>query len=239
MGLQSIRLRWWVVLILILVPLLVVGCNRSAPPPEGEEVAETTAEEGTTDEQVMPTGEEATTDEQVMPTDEEGTSATEETTAEETTAEETTAEETTAEETSAEETTAEETTAEETPVEETTAEAAPTEERAYIILPGDTLFSIGQTYGVSVEAIAARNGIINVHQIEVGQEIIVPGTSAAPAEEEAGGTGEQTHVVQAGENLFRISLAYNMSFETVAAYNSIPWPFQIHPGQEIKIPAAQ
>jgi len=168
MGLKSIRLRWWVVLILLLVPLLVVGCNRSAPQPEADETAETTAEEGTTVEQVMPTGEEGTSATEETTVEE---TTAEETTAEETTAEETTAEETAAEETTAEETTAEETTAEETTAEETTAEAAPTEERAYVILPGDTLFSIGQTYGVSVEAIAARNGIINVHQIEVGQDI--------------------------------------------------------------------
>jgi LysM repeat protein len=239
MGLKWIQLRWWVVLILILVPLLLVGCNRPAPEPEGAEVAESTTEEGTTEEQTMPAGEEATTEEQSMPTEEEGTAATEETTAEETTAEETTAEETTAEEPEAEETTeepaAEETTAEET----TTEETAPPAEQSYVVLPGDTLFSIGQTYGVSVEAIAARNGIINVHQIKVGQTIIIPAASVESAEPEPPSSVERTHLVQVGENLFRISLAYNMSFETVAAYNNIPWPYHVQAGQEIKIPPAQ
>lgn len=236
MGLKSIQLRWWLVLILILVPLLLIGCNRAAPEPEGEEVAETTVEE-------------STTEEQTMPTEEEGTAATEGTTAEETTVEETTAEETTAEETTAEETTAEESTAEETAAEETAAEettaeetateeTAPATEQSYVILPGDTLFSIGQTYGVSVEEIAARNSIINVHQIEVGATIIIPTAGAAAVEPEAPSAEEGVHVVKAGENLFRISLSYNMSFETVAAYNGIPWPYHIHVGQEIKIPPA-
>jgi LysM repeat protein len=210
---------------------MVVGCNRSAPQPEdAEETAETTVEETTAEEQVMPTGGDETTAEETTA---------EETTAEETTAEETTAEETTTEETTAEETTAEETTTEETTTEETTTEETAAVEKAYVILPGDTLYSIGQSYGVTVEEIAARNGIVNVHQIEVGQQIIIPVPGAEPAEEEAPSTEETVHIVAAGENLFRISLAHNMSFETVAAYNNIPWPYQIHVGQEIKIPPTE
>ena len=124
-------------------------------------------------------------------------------------------------------------------LEETTTEETAAVEKAYVILPGDTLYSIGQSYGVTVEEIAARNGIVNVHQIEVGQQIIIPVAGAEPAEEEAPSTDETVHIVAAGENLFRISLAHNMSFETVAAYNNIPWPYQIHVGQEIKIPPTE
>jgi len=222
MGLKSIRIRWLVIAVLLCVPLLVVGCNRSAPQPEEEQTAQETTLETT--EQVMPTGEETTA------------------------AEPPTAEPPPAETTADQPPPAEETTAEATPPEqpaETTEEAPPAEaepvaeepaaEKAYIIMPGDTLFSIAQTYGVSVEELAARNGILNVNRIEVGQQLVIPVAGAAPAEETAG-TGERVHVVRAGENLFRIALAYNMSFETVAAYNSIPWPYTIHIGQEIKIP---
>ncbi len=223
MGLKSIRVRWLVIAVLLLVPLLVVGCNRSAPQPEGEQPVEETALETT--EQVMPTGEETAA---AKPETTEAQPA--ETTAEEPTpAEETTAEVAPAEQPA-------EQPAEGTPPAEAEPVAeAPAAEKAYIVMPGDTLFSIAQTYSVSVEEIAARNGILNVNRIEVGQQLIIPVPGAAPAEETTG-TGERIHVVRAGENLFRISLAYNMSFETVAAYNSIPWPYTIHVGQEIKIP---
>ena len=225
MGLKSIQMRWWAILILILVPLLVVGCNRSAPEPEELEQVEDAPAAEEISGQTMPTTEETA----------DGESA--ESAAEEPAVAETTAEEPAVAETVAEEPTVAETVAEE-PV---LIDATPDSERAYVILPGDTLFSIGQSYGVTVEEIAARNSILNVHQIDVGQQIIIPVAGAAPAEPSPGtpGAGERVHVVRAGENLFRISLAYNMSFETVAAYNNIPWPYQIYPGQGIRIPATE
>ena len=106
-------------------------------------------------------------------------------------------------------------------------------EQTYTIQVGDTLFAVAQRFGITVEEIAASNEITDVNLIEVGQEIIIP----VPGGEEAV-TGEQVHIVQAGENLFRIALKYNLSYETVAAYNGIPWPYTIKVGQVIKIPAA-
>lgn len=48
--------------------------------------------------------------------------------------------------------------------------------------------------------------------------------------------GEVVHVVQPGENLFRIALKYNLSTAVVAAYNGIPNPNLIIVGQKIRIP---
>jgi LysM repeat protein len=50
-------------------------------------------------------------------------------------------------------------------------------------------------------------------------------------------SGERTHVVQPGENLFRISLHYGMSYESVAAANGIINPDLIYIGQALTIPA--
>jgi LysM repeat protein len=73
-----------------------------------------------------------------------------------------------------------------------------------------------------------------------------PGTTATPEPtEEAGepaptqpsGSGEeQIHVVQPGENLFRISLSYGLPYQEVMAYNGITNPNLIYVGQELKIP---
>lgn len=127
---------------------------------------------------------------------------------------------------------------------EPAAEVTPATEQTYVISVGDTLFSIALAHNVTVEELAARNGITDVNSIEVGQEIIIPvpaGEETTAVAEETGTpttteTGEGVHVVQPGENLFRIALKYNLSFETVAAYNNIPWPYYIYPGQEILIP---
>lgn len=48
---------------------------------------------------------------------------------------------------------------------------------------------------------------------------------------------EMIHVVQPGQNLFRIALQYGYDVETVAHYNGIRDPEMIFVGQEIRIPA--
>lgn len=53
----------------------------------------------------------------------------------------------------------------------TTEPAAP---RIHRVRRGDTLYSIARRYGVSVRAIAAANGIRNIHLIYVGQRLIIP-----------------------------------------------------------------
>ncbi len=49
--------------------------------------------------------------------------------------------------------------------------------------------------------------------------------------------GEVTHVVQPGENLFRIALRYNTTVEAIAQANGIANASQIYVGQELTIPA--
>jgi LysM repeat protein len=54
--------------------------------------------------------------------------------------------------------------------------------------------------------------------------------------ETAGTTEAQVHVVQPGENLFRIALQYGMTQETLANYNGITNPNLIYVGQRLQIP---
>lgn len=49
-------------------------------------------------------------------------------------------------------------------------------------------------------------------------------------------TGERTHVVVAGENLYRIGLLYGLSWVAIAEYNGITDPNTITVGQELRIP---
>lgn len=61
-------------------------------------------------------------------------------------------------------------------------------------------------------------------------------TQPAPEQPPATG-GEQIHIVQRGENLFRIGLRYNCPYQTLAQYNNIPDATRIDVGQVIRIPA--
>jgi len=44
----------------------------------------------------------------------------------------------------------------------------------YVVQPGDTLFSIAQRFGTTVQAIAQANNITNINVILVGQVLIIP-----------------------------------------------------------------
>lgn len=110
----------------------------------------------------------------------------------------------------------------------------------HVVQSGETLGYIAQLYAVSLDDLVAANNIANVDVLEVGQELIVKAGAAAeaPAETETPAeTGaEQVHVVQSGENLFRIGLRYGFTAEELAAYNNIPDITRIDVGQVIKIP---
>lgn len=61
----------------------------------------------------------------------------------------------------------------------------------------------------------------------------------AEATEETGSTEERTHVVQAGENLYRIGLQYGVSWTVLAEYNNIANPNRVEVGQQIRIPPTE
>ena len=57
---------------------------------------------------------------------------------------------------------------------------------------------------------------------ETGETVVIPGK----------------HVVQAGENLFRIALRYGLSVEAMAQANGITNPALVYPGQELTVPSS-
>jgi LysM repeat protein len=105
----------------------------------------------------------------------------------------------------------------------------------YIVQAGDTLFSIAQRYGITVEALARANNITNINRLDIGMVLTIPGPDDVLPSPEPG--EEQIHVVQAGETLFRIALRYGVTVEELASYNDIADPARIDVGQQIRIPA--
>jgi LysM repeat protein len=101
-----------------------------------------------------------------------------------------------------------------------------TAEFEYLVQTGDSLWGLALRFGTTVESIKQRNGLTS-NIIYKGQKLIVPGT--------AGGGQAITHVVQRGENLFRISLKYGTTVEAIAAANNIINPSRIYAGQKLVI----
>ncbi len=134
-------------------------------------------------------------------------------------------------------------------------------ETTHTILAGDTLFKIALEYDVTVDEIAAANALEDVNSLEVGQILIIPlpgstvtingetaesePTEQVETESETAPEAEPTrpatavggvHIVQPGDNLFRIGLQYGCSVEQLAQHNGITTPNRISVGMEIQIP---
>jgi spore germination protein len=101
----------------------------------------------------------------------------------------------------------------------------------HIVQRGETLYSIGQRYGIPWQEIAQANGITPPYWIVAGQKLTLPrdGAPVAPS-------GERIHIVQPGETLFRIGLKYGVDWQAIAQANGIVNPSQISVGQRLVIP---
>ncbi len=100
----------------------------------------------------------------------------------------------------------------------------------HTVARGETLFSIAQQYGTSVEGISAANGITNPSAIYAGQQLVIPSSSASVSD--SGGT----HIVAPGENLYRIALRYGTTVPALARLNGISDAHQVVAGQRLRIP---
>lgn len=117
-----------------------------------------------------------------------------------------------------------------TPETQPTPTPSPLTEEVYTVQAGDTLFRIGQAYGLNWTQIAEANGIVNPNQITVGQQLKIPVDKPSTTQQSF------VHTVQAGETLFLISLRYGVAWPAVAEANKLQSPYVIFPGQTLVIP---
>jgi LysM repeat protein len=101
------------------------------------------------------------------------------------------------------------------------------------------LYSIAQRYDATVDEIMALNGITDPASISVGQVLTIRAGEVPPAAVTPVTTQEIVHVVQRGENLFRIALRYGTTIQAIADRNKIVNPSLIWSGQKLIIPSGQ
>ncbi len=114
------------------------------------------------------------------------------------------------------------------------APASGEEDLVHVVQPGENLYRIALRYGTSYQELAAANGISDPNRIYVGQRLVIPGEQGSAAQPPA--PTNRVHVVQRGENLYRIALHYGTNYHTLAAANGIRNPALIRVGQVIRIP---
>lgn len=114
-------------------------------------------------------------------------------------------------------------------------------QQAYVVQPGDTLYSIAMKYDVSVTALGAYNNIANVNSIFAGTTILIPPGSGTNPGGNTGGTGNLPssnlirYIVHRGDTLSEIAVRYNTSVQAIKNANGFT-NSTIYPNQGIWVP---
>ena len=104
----------------------------------------------------------------------------------------------------------------------------------HIVRLGETLFSLAQHYGTTVEAIVQTNHIADPRWIHIGQRLLISSAGDSPLPT----SSTQIHIVQPGETLTRIASRYGTTVSAIVAANGIADPSLIFAGQRLAIPGS-
>jgi membrane-bound lytic murein transglycosylase D len=114
----------------------------------------------------------------------------------------------------------------------------------HTVQSGETLLTISQIYGVTIDDIVLANNLPNANILAVGQELLIPAPGFAenpanqptPAPTATTTTAEQLHVVVQGDTLYSIGRTYGFTIDELVAYNNLTNPDALKIGDEIRIP---
>lgn len=106
------------------------------------------------------------------------------------------------------------------------------------IQPGDTLWELARTHGTSVAELRALNDLPGHGTIYAGDQLRLPGGSAAASGGAASGAGEVSHLVRRGDTLSQIALRYGVSQQAIAQRNGLT-DGRIYAGTTIAVPGAR
>jgi len=97
----------------------------------------------------------------------------------------------------------------------------------YSVQEGDTLFSIGQRYKISADAIRYVNNLEDADSITIGQVLDIPPISGI------------IHKVKSGDTLEKISKLYDVPSQAIADFNYLTDLTNLSTGSELVIPDAK
>lgn len=113
----------------------------------------------------------------------------------------------------------------------------------HVVRAGEGLYGISARYDVSVSAIANANGITNINILQIGQRLCIPHETSSttpvstPVTTAPVATQTQTYTVKAGDNLFRIGLAFGVTVDALKQANGITDVTALRVGQVLIIPS--
>ena len=98
----------------------------------------------------------------------------------------------------------------------------------YIVKKGDTLYSIANSYGTTVNKIMSLNNL-NSSLLLIGQELLIPTDNSITE------TNYPVYTVVSGDTLYSISKRYNVSVDSIKALNNLKSNL-LMVGQRLQIP---
>lgn len=131
-----------------------------------------------------------------------------------------------------------------TPVTPDVVPAAGTE---YVVVKGDSFYTLAKKYGVTTAAITEANPGVDSKRLKIGQKLKIPAASAAApgatvhtavhdtVTPNSGGS-DKTYTVKSGDNLMNIAKANGVSLRSLRSANNLKTD-RIKVGQKLKIPS--
>jgi membrane-bound lytic murein transglycosylase D len=108
--------------------------------------------------------------------------------------------------------------------------------RKHRVQSGESLGSIADRYGVSVDALVEFNRISNPDRISVGVEVVVPLPGTTAGSKKAHASGEPMKVkVRTGDNLGIIAQRHGVSVGDLVTWNQMDDPNQLKVGQVLLV----
>ncbi len=92
----------------------------------------------------------------------------------------------------------------------------------YRIQQGQTLFRVAEAFDITVEALAAANGIVDASQVSAGMLLHIP--TSPPS-------GQAAYFVAPRETLYSIARQFGLTVEILAGYNQLAPPYGVQAGQ--------
>jgi spore germination protein len=93
----------------------------------------------------------------------------------------------------------------------------------YVVLPGDSLYTIARRFGVNPDEIYSANQLGDLPYLVVGQALVIP-------------TMESTYTVRPGDSIWSIGRKFGVTPDSIISLNGISNPQQLTPGTVLRIP---
>ncbi|GAB4522216.1 MAG: M23 family metallopeptidase [Anaerolineales bacterium] len=100
------------------------------------------------------------------------------------------------------------------------------DEPVYVVQSGDNAWDIARRFGVSLDDLAAANGLADLGNIAIGQELIIPGLSGVHGY-------LQTVDMPPGESARSLSRKYGLPLDTFNRLNRLTSPQQLYAGASV------